>query len=414
MRVVLLTHPLFLGSRSQDRFAALLLQGLLAHGHAAELRRPRGWLHGLARRFLPRWPRAHKWIGYLDQYLLFPWVLRWHVWRDPADTLYVFCDQALGPWVPALCHRPHVVHCHDLLALRSALGEVPENPTAWSGRIYQRWIRRGFAHARHFVSDSSHTRDELHRLGQVEPWLSEVVHLGLNHPYGPLDAQQAQDLLAQVDPALPGVPFLLHVGGGQWYKNTQGVLALYVAAVDLAEASGLPVPWLVVVGGGAHVQRARAPGGLLRSLSARARVLDLPLAPVVLLHALYARTEALLFPSLAEGFGWPIAEAMACGSPVLTTGEPPMTEVGADVAVYLPRWSGEAGPQGQAMVRSAWAQSGATLILGLMQRSAARREHDRAAALASARRFDAERALQTYLSLYERILRHATQPGPPL
>jgi len=41
------------------------------------------------------------------------------------DTLFVFCDQALGPWVPVVRDRPHVVHVHDLLALRSALGEIP-------------------------------------------------------------------------------------------------------------------------------------------------------------------------------------------------------------------------------------------------------------------------------------------------
>jgi glycosyltransferase involved in cell wall biosynthesis len=44
----------------------------------------------------------------------------------------------------------------------------------------------------------------------------------------------------------------------------------------------------------------------------------------------------LLFPSLAEGFGWPIAEAMASGCVVITTGEAPMTEVGDAAAMYIP------------------------------------------------------------------------------
>ena len=53
------------------------------------------------------------------------------------------------------------------------------------------------------------------------------------------------------------------------------------------------------------------------------------------LRALYSAADALIFPSLQEGFGWPIAEAQACGCPVFTTNRPPMTEVGADAAAYF-------------------------------------------------------------------------------
>jgi glycosyltransferase involved in cell wall biosynthesis len=54
-------------------------------------------------------------------------------------------------------------------------------------------------------------------------------------------------------------------------------------------------------------------------------------------HAAYALAQVFLFPSLEEGFGWPIAEAMACGCPVITTDQAPMTEVGGDAAIYIPR-----------------------------------------------------------------------------
>jgi len=89
---------------------------------------------------------------------------------------------ALGPWVPVVRDRPHVVHVHDLLALRSALGEIPENPTSITGRIYQRYIRRGFQKARHFVSISRKTQADLHRVGGVSAITSEVVYNGLNFP----------------------------------------------------------------------------------------------------------------------------------------------------------------------------------------------------------------------------------------
>ena len=51
--------------------------------------------------------------------------------------------------------------------------------------------------------------------------------------------------------------------------------------------------------------------------------------------ALYSQAEALIFPSLTEGFGWPIIEAQACGCLVFTSKFKPMTEVGGNSVYYL-------------------------------------------------------------------------------
>ena len=51
--------------------------------------------------------------------------------------------------------------------------------------------------------------------------------------------------------------------------------------------------------------------------------------------ALYSDAEALIFPSITEGFGWPIIEAQACGCPVFTSKFRPMTEVGKDSVYYF-------------------------------------------------------------------------------
>jgi glycosyltransferase involved in cell wall biosynthesis len=53
-------------------------------------------------------------------------------------------------------------------------------------------------------------------------------------------------------------------------------------------------------------------------------------------HA-YSGAAVFLFPSLGEGFGWPIAEAMASGCPVVTTDEAPMTEVAGEAGFLIPR-----------------------------------------------------------------------------
>ena len=53
------------------------------------------------------------------------------------------------------------------------------------------------------------------------------------------------------------------------------------------------------------------------------------------LRYLYSSAEFFMFPSLNEGFGWPVAEAQACGCPVFASNVPPMPEVGGDGAVYF-------------------------------------------------------------------------------
>lgn len=149
MNIVLFSHPAFMTSQSMPRFTRMLEQAYVARGKQVQVWSPQPKVYAL----VPK-GRLTKWAGYIDQYILFPLWVRKQVKTQPDNTLYVFCDQALGPWVPLVTNKPHVVHVHDLLALRSALGDIPENPTSWSGKLYQRFIRHGFKQAKHFISIS--------------------------------------------------------------------------------------------------------------------------------------------------------------------------------------------------------------------------------------------------------------------
>ena len=388
MNIVLFTHPAFLGLRSQDQFAQMLHDEYLRRGHRVALRRPQAVL----RARIARGPLA-KWAGYVDQYLLFPRRMRAAMREDPPGTLYVFCDQALGPWIPLAVERPHVVHCHDLLALRSALGDIPEHSTSWTGRVYQRYIRAGFRHARHFISISQRTRSDLHSFGGTPAGLSEVVPNGLSQPFRPMLPAQARTGLEAAGLPADERGCLLHVGGGQWYKNAAGVVHLYAAYVRAALAVGdLPLPlWMVSPPPDAALSAA-----LARVPQAGKVSFFQGLAPDVLQSA-YGYARALLFPSLAEGFGWPILEAMACGCPVLTTAEPPMTEVGGSVATYLPRLA-HGGDV------AAWAERGAGVLANVLNRDPAERVRVAQAARARAKCFSVEGAIEGYLSIYRRVL----------
>ncbi|QDV41310.1 D-inositol-3-phosphate glycosyltransferase [Stieleria neptunia] len=331
---------------------------------------------------------GRKWLGYVDQFIAYPSMLARRVRREPRSTLFVVTDHALGPWVPRIARRPHVIHCHDFLAQRSAVGELPENPTSWTGQRYQALIRRGYRRGQNFISVSHRTRDDLHRFLGRQPLASEVVHNGLNGDFRVLAVEDAQRCLRKHLTAEDASGFLLHVGGNQWYKNRCGVVELYRAWCKMVSR---PVPlWLVGAKPAAALIEASKQipnGGRVRFLT------GLTNEEVI---AAYNMASLFLFPSLEEGFGWPIAEAMACGTQVITTNAPPMTEVGGDAAIYHRRSSMDE--------REQWARDGAELIAKCLNQTSDQKQRGIESSLINAKRFDTGRALGQYEAIYREVL----------
>ena len=382
-------HPPFLTSQSMPRFARMLASAYKERGYDVEVWSPNPTIH----RFFAK-SRFAKWAGYIDQYLLFPAWVRKSLKTTPPDTLFVFCDQALGPWVPLVKDRPHVVHVHDLLALRSALGDLKENPTSLTGRIYQRYIRNGFRQARHFISVSKKTRDDLHRFGLVSAATSEYVYNGLNFRYSRMAPGRAVQVLQSAGLPCSPARMLLHVGGGQWYKNLPGVISIYA---KYAAKERAPIP-LWVIGPQPHAAARTA----LQSVPRTGQVLFFSNLDNLTLQAAYSYAQLLLFPSLAEGFGWPIVEALACGCPVITSDEPPMNEFASDGVRYVPRLALGADIQ-------QWASYGAMIVSELIARSAIDSEQQEAEASIWAHRFDASKSIDAYLEIYRKVFDECMQ-----
>ncbi|WP_317201417.1 glycosyltransferase family 1 protein [Janthinobacterium sp.] len=365
-------------------FAEMLKEGYEARGHQVLMWEPEPRLH---RHFAGG--RLAKWAGYVDQYLLFPRRVRQLLVRQSADTLFVLCDQALGPWAPLVKHRPHVVHCHDLLALRSALGELEGYRTSFTGRIYQRYIRRGFEQARHFISISEATKSDLQRCSAVRPLTSARVYNGLNYPYAPLPPEQAQQILAAAGLPVEARGMLLNLGSNSWYKNRLGLLHLY-ARYAASVADPLPL-WCVGPPPNAAMQAA------LEQVPAQGKVLFFQGLDNLTLQAAYSHARAFLFPSNAEGFGWPLLEAQACGCPVLTTDAAPMNEVAGPAARYV-------APLGARDDLAAWAGAAARTLTELLALEPAQRTALGEQGRAWAAGFGADAAIDGYLEVYRSVL----------
>jgi glycosyltransferase involved in cell wall biosynthesis len=115
------------------------------------------------------------------------------------------------------------------------------------------------------------------------------------------------------------------------------------------------------------------------------------------LSAIYSLAAVLLFPSLEEGFGWPVAEAMACGCPVITTAAAPMTEVGGDAAVYIPR-------AGLSEYRDQWAEQCMPILHATLTQTEKSKEAMIARGLKRAADFHRDAFLDRCETIYREIL----------
>ena len=368
MKVLLLGNYANDGQESMQRFSAFMAQGLVEAGHEVRLLRPPSVLG----RLRPSCDGIGKWLGYADKFGWFPFVLRSAI--KQADVVHI-CDHANSFYTKYLGSVANLVTCHDLLAVRCALGEFPENPTRWSGRRLQALIVKSLSEAQHIACVSDATRDDLRRIAGIQEDRVSRVYNSLNYPYSRMEVTEVRARLRKLS-VDPDQSFLLHVGGNQWYKNRLGVLRIFALLRKITSSQTLRLvmvgkPWTT------QLRRFITQNGLSGVTLELTAVVDEDL------RALYSTATLLLFPSLEEGFGWPIVEAQACGCPVATSNRSPMTEVAGDGAFYL-------DPENPA--------TAAAVLKDALKKLAGNRE----AGLRNAARFKSG-MIEAYVALYEKL-----------
>ncbi|MDM0021371.1 glycosyltransferase family 4 protein [Variovorax saccharolyticus] len=274
-------------------------------------------------------PRWRKWFAYVDKFVLFiPSLVRAARW---ADVVHV-TDHSNAMYVRWLDSRPNVVTCHDVIAIQAARETGADASVGRTGRLFQRLIAKGLGRADLIACVSDLTRRELLALELADAGRVTTVVNGLNDDFSPVPPDEAQRLLARFELA-PENGYLLHVGMNLPRKNRPAVVQAFIALHQRAAANGRPAlaGTLVFVGPKLSSELVE----LLRTHGLADRVKAIQDVSHAELRALYSGATALLFPSLQEGFGWPVIEAQASGCPVFTSDLPPMNEIGGPGAVYV-------------------------------------------------------------------------------
>jgi glycosyltransferase involved in cell wall biosynthesis len=228
---------------------------------------------------------------------------------------------------PARLPCPSVMTLHDIILIRSAADYYRPR----RARLYEQRLLARVREVDHIITVSGFSRDDLLKWSGVSPDKVSVVYNGVSDAFQPVTDEEAIDA-ARSRYSLPH-RFVLSVGSTEPRKNIRTAIQAFS---DLKRVR--PDLKLVVTGVDyCRVGPDQAFAGLdLDGVHFAGYVHDFDMP------ALYSMAEALLFPSLYEGFGLPPLEAMACGTPVVTSNTTSIPEVVGDAAIVVdPTSAGE-------------------------------------------------------------------------
>jgi glycosyltransferase involved in cell wall biosynthesis len=243
--------------------------------------------------------------------------------RADFDVFHVI-DHSYSQLVHQLPAERTVVTCHDLDTFRAVL--QPE--TERRSRPFRAMVRHtlsGFRSAARVTCPSAAIREEIVAGGLLPPERVVVVPNGVHPACCPEPEPVADAVVRDLLGHSVGAPELLHVGSTIPRKRIDVLLRVFAGV-----RRGLPGARLVRVGGEFTPKQER----LVRTLGLESSIVVLPFLGREVLAAVYRRAALVLQPSEREGFGLPVAEAMACGTPVVASDLPVLREVGGRAAAY--------------------------------------------------------------------------------
>jgi glycosyltransferase involved in cell wall biosynthesis len=277
----------------------------------------------------PQFPHARNFarreVGIRERWL----TIMWHRANVPlpADWLSGPVDLYHSPdfVLPPLRHARGILTVHDLAFLmRPECAD--ERLRAYLEEVVPRSVRR----ADFIIADSENTRNDLVVLLGVQPASIAVVPGGVEERFAPVtDVEQLRRARRQL--GVGDSPFVLAIGVIEPRKNLNRLMDAFFA---LKERGAVPADLKLVLAGG----KGWLFDGIFEHHAAspiRDEILMPGFVPDELLPAIYSAAEVLAFPSLYEGFGLPILEAMACGTPVVASRASCLAEVAEGAALMV-------------------------------------------------------------------------------
>ena len=252
--------------------------------------------------------------GYWNRHQSYPALL-----MPPVSDLYHILDHSYAHLLAKLPPEKTIITCHDLMPLM-----VAGYDKTFGGKLSIASFRHSVSYlnkTRHVIADSKATKDALIEILGLADINITVVPLGVDEIFCP----------GKTSPGLgepEGGEYILQVGAtAEPYKNTMNILRAFS---------------MLIKNGGRRIKLLKAgkdyTGEQQRYIACEGLspyIKNLGFVERTKLPEVYRRASVLLMPSLYEGFGMPLLEAMACGVPVVTSRRGSIPEVAEDAALYV-------------------------------------------------------------------------------
>jgi len=256
---------------------------------------------------------------------------------------------------PARCPLPYVLTVLDLIPLRFPDLYRAARPN-WRFQLARRLEHQAIGKARGILAISESTKTDLMELLGVEEERIVVTPLAVNDRFRPRNADwdqwEGEIKRTKQEFGLPGErPLLLYVGGIDPRKNISFLLNVFAGILEHCPKSGRPV--LAMAGQYGEDDQYPRLLDTIRELGLAEEVRLLGFVAEQRLVDLYRAANITVFPSLYEGFGFPVLESMACGVPVVAGNNSSIPEV--------------AGPNGALLLRDNDKNSWVREIIALLE-----------------------------------------------
>lgn len=251
--------------------------------------------------------------------------------------IYTLREQFLVPRAARNCDLLHIPHFNVPLAHRGPLIvsimdlihlQSPKYRRSLSSRLYARpMLNLAARKADHIVTVSNYSKRQIVEELRLPESTISVIPCGVSEHFHP--PENSDDMRAMTRGLGLTRPYLLYVGNLKPHKNVDVLLLAYA---ELRKRKGLQHLLLIV---GNDLRWKQSTIDKCSRLGIQESVVFAPHIPAASLPAVYAGADLLVLPSTMEGFGLPVIEAMACGTPVVCSNAASLPEVAGEAALFF-------------------------------------------------------------------------------